>query len=397
MSLYLNTSSLQGSSLDPADDAAFSPLVVGDVRRHLAKVPHSSTPLQSLPALARKLEVGSVLVKDEGARSPLGSFKALGGTHAVIRLTLVAASRALGRTVDPEQLHEPDVRGVAKDLVFACATDGNHGRAVAAGARIAGATSEVFVHAGVSADRVRAIEHEGAHVTRVPGNYDDSIAALNQAAAAHGWQVVSDTSWPGYEEIPSWVMQGYLVMADEAVSQVHDACSASPTHVFLQAGVGGYAAAVAAYLRVRLGAQSPKVVVVEPDRAACLYESAKAGRGIRIGAGEPTVMAMLECYEPSMIAWRILERTAFAFMTVDESAAIDAMKTLAWPAAGDAKVVAGESGGAGLAGLLCAVKSPELRARLALDDKSIVLLFNTEGATDPALYRRLVGEAEAAA
>jgi diaminopropionate ammonia-lyase len=393
MQIQPNRSLLFGTPLLPADSRAFAPEVVGEVVRHLAHVPHKLTALHLMPELAHARGVKAVMVKDESERSSLGSFKAMGGTHAVIRLVLAAASRNLGCLVTPEQLHDPAVKQVAASLTFACATDGNHGRAVAAGARIAGARSEVFVHEGVSAARARAIEAEGAVVTRTPGHYDDSIAALNAAAAECGWQVVSDTSWPGYEEIPTLVMQGYLVMADEAVQQAH-AAGSRPTHVFLQAGVGGYAAAVAAFLHLKLGKACPRVVVVEPERAACIFESATAGRATRIEASEPTVMGMLECYEPSQIAWRILERTASAFMTIEDPAAIDAMKTLARPAGSDPKVVAGESGGAGLAGLLRATDSDHGRRELGLDERSVVLIFNTEGATDAAAYQRLIGSTD---
>ncbi|WP_250475074.1 diaminopropionate ammonia-lyase [Caballeronia sp. GAFFF1] len=395
MRVHINRNSLFGSALDAADQSNFHPEVVSDVRRFLSHVPYQETPLQSLPALASELRVGGILVKDEGARSRLGSFKALGGTHAVIRLVIEEASKRLGRQVEPEQLKDEAVHTVAKGMTFACATDGNHGRAVAAGAQLSGASCNVFVHSGVSEARADAIAAEGATVTRTAGNYDDSIAALNAAADQHGWQVVSDTSWPGYETIPSRVMQGYLVMAEESVRQAGEA-GLIPTHVFLQAGVGGYAAAVAAYLKLKLGEKAPVVVVVEPERAACLFESARNGAVTRIDAEEPTVMAMLECYEPSAVAWRILQRTTHAFVTVDESPAIEAMRTLAKPRGNDPRIVSGESGGAGVAALLEASQSPALRQALGLNEKSVVLLFNTEGATDAATYRALIGDEEAA-
>jgi diaminopropionate ammonia-lyase len=394
MRVHINRNGLFGAALDAADQRNFNPEVVGDVRRFLSHVPYQETPLQSLPALAGKLGVGGILIKDEGARSRLGSFKALGGTHAVVRLVIEEASKRLGRQVEPEELKDDAVHRVAKEMTFACATDGNHGRAVAAGAQLSGARCNVFVHSGVSEARAAAIAAEGATVTRTAGNYDDSIAALNAAAHEHGWQVVSDTSWPGYEAIPSRVMQGYLVMAEESVQQAAKV-GLVPTHVFLQAGVGGYAAAVAAYLKLKLGERAPIVVVVEPERAACLYESARRGVVTRIDADEPTVMAMLECYEPSAVAWRILERTTYAFVTVDDVTAIEAMRTLARPGGNDPRIVSGESGGAGVAALLEASQSREAREALGLNEDSVVLLFNTEGATDAATYRALIGDEEA--
>jgi diaminopropionate ammonia-lyase len=164
---------------------------------------------------------------------------------------------------------------------------------------------------------------------RVAGTYDDSVTEAARVAEERGWTVVSDTSWPGYERIPGLVMQGYTAMVREALHQL----SEPPTHVFVQAGVGGVAAAVAGHLALVLGEHRPVVVVVEPARAACLYETARAGHPVRIAHAEPTVMAMLECYEPSRVAWRILARVADGFMTVDEEDAVAVMNRLARPAA----------------------------------------------------------------
>jgi diaminopropionate ammonia-lyase len=270
---------------------------------------------------------------------------------------------------------------------FACATDGNHGRSVAQGADLVGARAVIFVHGGVSDARVAAIARFGAEIVRVPGTYDDSVAEAARVCAERGWIALSDTSWPGYERIPGLVMQGYTVMVREAL----DAMGRRPTHVFVQAGVGGLAAAVAGHLADVYGEARPTVVVVEPARAACVYASAQEGRAVRIPAGEPTVMAMLECYEPSLVAWRILSRAADAFMTVDELDAVEVMNRLARPLAGDPAVVAGESGGVGLAGLLCMAGDAAARAAISLDDRSVVFVINTEGATDPSRYRELVG------
>jgi diaminopropionate ammonia-lyase len=272
-------------------------------------------------------------------------------------------------------------------MTFACATDGNHGRSVAQGAALVGASSAIFVHSGVSEGRIDAIARFGAQMIRVAGTYDDSVTEAARVAEERGWTVVSDTSWPGYERIPGLVMQGYTAMVREALHQL----SEPPTHVFVQAGVGGVAAAVAGHLALVLGEHRPVVVVVEPARAACLYETARAGHPVRIAHAEPTVMAMLECYEPSRVAWRILARVADGFMTVDEEDAVAVMNRLARPSGGDPAVVAGESGGVGLAGLIRVAGEPDLRARLGLDAGSRVFVINTEGATDPGRYAELVG------
>ena len=198
---------------------------------------------------------------------------------------------------------------------------------------------------------------------------------------------MSDTSWPGYERIPGLVMQGYTAMLNEILRQLPQ----RPTHVFIQAGVGGLAAAVAGYFDVVFGNERPTFVVVEPERAACIYQSAIAGEPMKIAHGEPTIMAMLECYEPSLVAWRILSRKADAFMTVSDKDAAEAMRRLARPSTGDPAIVAGESGAAGLAGLSNAARSGPARETLGLNQKSRVLLINTEGATDEKRYLEIVG------
>jgi diaminopropionate ammonia-lyase len=374
--------------LDPVDAETLGMTAAEEVERYLTyRENHAPTPLHTLPALAAELGVGAIHIKDEGFRLGLGSFKALGGSYAVIRLVLEEASRQLGRIVDIAELHAPEVRAVAAGMTVACATDGNHGRSVAQGAQLVGAKAAIFVHSGVSDERVAAIARFGAQMIRVEGTYDDSVAEAARVASDKGWILVSDTSWPGYERIPRLVMQGYTAMVREALRQL----PAPPTHVFVQAGVGGVAAAVAGHLALALGDQRPIFVVVDPARAACLFETARAGHPVKIDHGEPTVMAMLECYEPSLVAWRVLSRVADAFMTVDEEDAVAVMNRLARSIGNDPAIVAGESGGVGLAGLMRAAADPNTRTALHLDEASRVFVINTEGATDPERYAELVG------
>ncbi|WP_349017765.1 diaminopropionate ammonia-lyase [Rhizobium sp. 32-5/1] len=223
---------------------------------------------------------------------------------------------------------------------------------------------------------------------RVKGNYDMSVDEAERVSKERGWVLVSDTSWEGYEEIPSLVAQGYTILAEEALDQIEELNIDPPTHVFLQAGVGGFASSISLHLSEALGHENIKTIVVEPDRAACLFMSAKAGRLSSFSPTEPTIMAMLECYTPSLVAWRILNATATAFATVSEEEAKDAMRKLAFR---EQPIVAGESGCAGLAGLLAVAGDPEVRRRLGLNDSSRVLLINTESATDPASYENIVG------
>ena len=383
----LNTHPDHRKSLLPADADCLGAAAAVEVERHLRhRDNYALTPLHALPTLASELGVSAVYVKDEGHRLGLGSFKALGGSYVVVRLVLEEASRQLERPVDIAELQAPEVRAVAASMTFSCATDGNHGRSVAQGAQLVGAQAAIFVHSGVSEERIAAIARFGATMIRAEGTYDDSVAEAARVSAEKGWIVVSDTSWPGYERIPGLVMQGYTALVAEALRQMPQ----PPTHVFVQVGVGGIAAAVAAHFALVLGDKRPVFVAVDPARAACMFESARAGRPVKATVGEPTVMAMLDCYEPSLVAWRILSRVADGFMTVEDADAVAVMNRLARPAGNDPAIVAGESGGAGLAGLIAAAADPATWAQLGLDDSSRVFVINTEGATDPQRYAELV-------
>jgi len=383
-----NTLATYGKPLTPQDAETLSVEAADRVAKVLALRENSAaTPLHALPGLAGELGLRSLHLKDEGLRLGLGSFKALGGAYALMILVQEEASRRLGRAVQIGELLSDEVRAVAQSMTFACATDGNHGRSVAQGAQLMGAKAVIFVHAGVSEGRVAAIARFGAEMVRVAGNYDDSVAEAARVSVERGWTVLSDTSWPGYETIPGLVAQGYTALVREILAELDE----PPTHVFLQAGVGGFAAAVAGHLAIVLGDRRPHVTVVDPARAACLYESARQGRPLKVEETQPTIMAMLECYEPSPVAFRILERVADGFMTVDEDVAVTVMRRLADPLPGDPAIVAGESGGAGLAGLLTVLRDPVLAGRLGIGRDARVLVVNTEGATDPELYEKIVG------
>lgn len=388
--LLLNQRPVHNQPLVAADAEALG-ITGGDrAERYLkAREDHAETPLHALPTLADELGIAALHVKDEGQRLGLGSFKALGGAYAVIRLVLEEAGKRLGRAVDVAEIGDARVREIASDMIFVCATDGNHGRSVAQGAGLVGARSVIFVHAGVSAERVTAIARLGAEIVQVEGGYDHAVREVARVGAERGWKIVSNTSWPGYERVPGLVMQGYTVIVREALRHLAE----PPTHVFLQAGVGGFAAAIAGHMAMLLGGRRPKTVVVEPTRSACLYASAQAGRPVTIANQQPTVMTMLECAEPSSVAWRVLSRIGDAFMTVEEDDAVAVMKRLAQPLGDDPAIVSGESGGAGLAGLIRAAGDSHMRASLGLDRQSRALVINSEGATDPGRYAELVGVA----
>ncbi len=359
-------------------------LPAGGYRRAKAEIlawpGYAPTPLHDAPGIAQQAGVATVSIKDEAGRFGLGSFKALGGAYAVGNVLLAELAR---RDVAPFATTADLVarRYDCTSITVTCATDGNHGRSVAWGAQRFGAACCIFVHETVSPSRVDAIARFGAEIRRVPGTYDDAVRAAAAEAARRGWFVVSDTSWPGYTEVPRDVMQGYRLMADEALDQWQ---GSPPTHIFIQGGVGGLAAAVSVQARARLQ-PPPALVVVEPDRAACLLASAERGAPTAVGGALDTIMAGLACGEPSLIAWQELDRAAAAFLAIPDRAAVAAMRALA-----GLGIVSGESGAAGLAGFLLAAADPETRAALGLSAASCILLFSTEGATDPALYASLI-------
>jgi diaminopropionate ammonia-lyase len=345
---------------------------------------YAPTPLRDLPDIAAQAGIGTLRIKDEAERFGLGSFKALGGAYAVAQVLIAElARRGVAGRASSADLVAGRYAAATRDITVTCATDGNHGRSVAWGAQRFGCACVIFVHATVSQGRVDAIARYGAEVRRVPGTYDDAVRAAAEAAAAQGWFVVSDTSWEGYTSVPVDVMQGYRLMADEAADQWQ---GAAPTHVFVQGGVGGVAAAVSVQMRARYR-PAPELIVAEPDRAACLLASAELGQPTAIPGDLDTLMAGLACGEPSLLAWQELERGAAAFMAVPDEAAVECMRLLA-----RAGMVSGESGVAGLAALLLAAADPAARAALGLGAESRVLLFSTEGATDSELYRSLIGD-----
>lgn len=357
-------------------------------RSTISKWPgYAQTPLHDLSAKAQELGLAALHFKDEGGRFGLGSFKALGGAYAVARLLQKEIGAALGREVSMDEVTGRAHPDIVAGVTVCCATDGNHGRSVAWGAQSFGCRCVIFIHATVSEAREHAIASYGAEVRRCAGNYDDSVREAQLTADAEDWRVVSDTSYEGYMDVPRDVMQGYEVMAAEAF----DALDQPPTHIFLQTGVGGMAAAVAALAVRRWGADRPVIVLCDPDKSACWLESFRAGRPTAIEGDLDTLMAGLACGEASALAWIILSDHADAAMSLTDAAAIDAMRALADPTGADLAIVAGESAVAGFAGVARLLQDAEARALLGLDDQSRVLLFGTEGDTDKDLYIELVG------
>jgi len=385
----LHRNGSRGRAGRPVLDLAGRTAALAEIRSWPGYAPTRLVPLAGLAAAAGVAAIG---FKDEGRRFGLGSFKALGGAYAVARL-LIRKLAASGLRASSAELAAGRFVDRTRAVTVTCATDGNHGRSVAWGAARFGCRAVIYIHETVSEGRAAAIARYGAEVRRVPGTYDDAVRRCAEDAAREGWTVVSDTSWPGYTDIPRDVMDGYRVMAEEALVQWRAAFpSCPPTHVFAPGGVGGVAAAIAAELALLFGeTAAPVLVVVEPDRADCLFRSAEAGRPVAVPGALDTVMAGLACGEVSVLAFDELSWRAHAFMAVPDDVVAPCMRLLADGVAGDPPVVAGESAVAVLGALLLARRDRAASAELGLGDDSRVLLFGTEGATDPELYARLVG------
>lgn len=343
---------------DYADLSAFS-------SRHPELGP---TPLRALPCFARALGIRALHVKDESTRFGLNAFKSLGVRYAVDRL------RQEGR------LHDADT--------LACASAGNHGRAVARVARDLGLAARVYMSNDYSEAPRRAIVSEGAEVVVVDGTYDDAVRTMAADAEAHGWTIVSDTSWPGYEEIPRLIMLGYTRIVSEVRAEL-----GAPDVVFAQGGVGGLVCGVAAGLAHEWPGNRPRLVACEPFRAACLLASARAGGVTTVGGPLDTIMTGLRCATPSPTAWPVIADLVDAFVAVEDSRTMAAMRMLARPMGKDPAIESGPSGACGFATLVAVMREEALRpvrAALGLGPSSRVVVINTGGATDRALYDSIV-------
>lgn len=366
-----------------------------DARKFHRQIPgYSMTPLVALPNLAQLLGVGGIYVKNEAERLNMSSFKVMGGSYAVYRLV----RRLLGRENEDlsfEYLTSKECHDLLGDVVFCSATDGNHGRGLAWACKQLNHPCKIYVHSETSQPRIDAIKRFGAEVTVVNGNYDDAVRQAAEDAAMNGWHVVSDTSWPGYEEIPTWIMQGYTSILLEAQEQFSGMGIVKPTHVIVQAGVGAMAASVVGFYSALFPNDPPLFIVVEPDKAACIYESIAAGDGKchSVKGDLDTIMAGLACGDPSPIAFDILEKNADIFIQTPDNVAARGMRILGCPLKGDPMVVSGESGAVPL-GALFALRTDEiddeLKAALKLDRDSQIFMINTEGNTDPIEFRRIL-------
>jgi len=324
---------------------------------------YSPTPLIKLNKLDKELKLNNVYYKDEDKRFDLKSFKALGGAFAVYK---IASEK--------------------KDITVSTATAGNHGRSVAWGAQRLGLKCKIFISENVSESRAAAMRDLGADVIRVKGNYDNSLKECIEQSSKNKWEIVQDVSWEGYKEVPKMIMAGYTIMIKEIFDEID---SNSITHVFLQAGVGGMAAAMIAGF-AKLSKNIPKFVIIEPENADCVFKSIQNNKLTSIDIKKETVMGGMSCGDVSSIAWEILKNSTNYCMTIPDNAISTAVALLAESHFSDEKIIGGECAVPGLIALIGSFNNKEYLYKLELNSKSNVLLFGCEGLTDKAMYKKLL-------
>lgn len=351
---------------------------------------YEKTPLVEMSSLAKELGVGDIFVKDESYRFGLNAFKVLGGSFAIGNYL----AKKLGMDISElpyEKMISEEIREKLGEITFVTATDGNHGRGVAWTANQIKQKAVVYMPKGSAAERLANIQAEGAEASITDMNYDEAVRLANRMAEENGWVMVQDTAWEGYEDIPSWIMQGYATMAYEAYEQLKE----KPTHIFLQAGVGSLAGAVAGFFSSMYGEDRPIITVVEPEKAACLYKTAEANDGeLHFVTGDmDTIMAGLACGEPCSIGWNILRDYADNFISCPDYVAANGMRILGNPPRGDERVISGESGAVTAGCVAEIMRNPELedmKKALKLDENSRILCISSEGDTDEANYKAVV-------
>lgn len=379
-------------ALQRRDDSAaprdFTESAAASARHFHRTIPvYQPTPLHSLASLATDLELNALWMKDESHRFGLKAFKGLGGSYAAARLVAERLSLTT-ETLDFAQLTAPAARDALKDLVFATATAGNHGRGLAWMAQQLGCRCVVYLPADASPARITNLEAHDADVTVTAAGFDDTVRLITERARDNGWLLVQDTAWEGYEEIPRLIMQGYLTMIAEAFEQLRDQM---PTHVLVQVGVGSLAGAVQGYLVERFGAQRPVVIAVEAAVApnACQSIEAEKVEAVILGGPFETIMATIACGEMSPLGWPILRDHTEYVAACPDWVGAHGVRLLASPTATDPRIEAGPTG-AVTAGLVAALCDPDVRApsreTVGLTPDSRVLVFLTEGATDPVTH-----------
>lgn len=356
---------------------------------------YKKTPLVELNNLAKELKVKNIYVKDESYRFGLNAFKVLGGSFAIGNYIAKKLVEDI-ENMPYERMISKEVREKLGYLTFISATDGNHGRGVAWTANQLKQKCVIYMPKGSAKERLDNIRAEGAEAEITEFNYDDAVRYSNNLAEKNGWVMVQDTAWDGYEDIPTWIMQGYTTMAYEAYNQLN---GVKPTHIFVQAGVGSFAAAVQGFFGDVYGEDRPITTIVEPNEAACIFKTAKANDGkIHPVTGEmKTIMAGLACGEPTTVGWRILKDYADNFISCPDYVAAQGMRILGNPLKGDEKIISGESGASSFGFVSEVLRNKDLKwlkEELMLDENSVILFFNSEGDTDKENYRKIVWDGE---
>lgn len=370
----------------------FSAFAAEQARRFHKTIPgYRETPLVSLSCAAGEYGVDSIFVKDESQRFGLKAFKGLGGSYAMFRILCERLGLDPG-AADYDTFREAEVRRRCSGVEFVTATDGNHGKGVSWAAKLFGCKAHVYMPKGSVEARRRAIEEAGSAVAEITElNYDMTVEYAALAADRHGWELIQDTAWEGYEKCPRWIIEGYLTLAAEAAEQMGEK---KPTHIFLQAGVGAMAGGIEAFFMNKYREEPPLVAIAEPTDVACIYKSVLAGDGKAhsIEGNPQTIMAGLNCGTPCAAVWPILRDCSAYFCACEDSVTEEGMRAYARPLGSDKAIVSGESGAVTYGLLLEILKSDSLREQFKIDEKSVILLINTEGDTDPVNYRKVLGE-----
>jgi diaminopropionate ammonia-lyase len=323
------------------------------------------TPLTSLNKLSQKLKLNKIFYKDESKRFNLKSFKALGGAYAVEKVS----------------------KG-NKKIIISTATAGNHGRSVAWGSKKLGLKCKIFISEYVSEFRAKVMRSFGADVIRIKGNYDASLKECIKQSKQNNWEIVQDVAWQDYKLVPKLTMAGYSVMMKEISNQINNE---QISHVILQAGVGGMAAAMVAGIARYLN-NVPKIIVVEPDSAACVLESIKSGKIEKISIKKESIMGGMSCDEVSLVPWEILKNSVNHCVTVSDDYISKTVKFLANSKFSDEKIVGGECSTPGIISLTGLCNDSRIKNEINLNENSNVLLFGCEGDADEELYQKLLNE-----
>ena len=359
------------------------------LRFHQSLPDYRETPLLSLQCAASHHRVHSILIKDESSRFGLKAFKGLGGSYCMFRILC----EKLGldeNTADYSSFRGEEIRKACRRFTFITATDGNHGKGVSWAAKLFGCKAYVFMPKGTVEARREAVEDAGSAAAEITDlNYDQTVQYAASLAEKNGWVLIQDTSWEGYEKVPGWIIDGYLTIAEEIVSQMNGIL---PTHLFLQAGVGSLAGGIESYFMDLCGNHRPLVTVVEPTAAACIYQSVllNDGKAHSIEGSPETIMAGLNCGTPCSLVWPVLRDCSARFCACDDAVTELGMRAYARPMGTDPAVVSGESGAVTYGLLLSVLRSGTLRELFRIRPDSVILLISTEGDTDPAGYRRAI-------